>query len=72
MNDDMYRENILDHYKKPHRRGKMAKASCSGHAINPFCGDDITFYLKIAGKGGAEKVEEIALILEHYMGFPRD
>ena len=47
MNDDMYRENILDHYKKPHHRGKMARASSSGHAINPFCGDDITFYLKM-------------------------
>ena len=57
MNDDMYRENILDHYKKPHHRGKMARASCSGHAINPFCGDDITFYLKIVGKRGAEKVD---------------
>lgn len=49
MNEDMYRENILDHYKKPHHRGKMAGASCSGHAINPFCGDDITFCLKIEG-----------------------
>ena len=58
MNEDMYRENILDHYKKPHHRGKMARASCSGHAINPFCGDDITFYLKMGGKKGAEKVEE--------------
>jgi len=60
MNDDMYRENILDHYKKPHHRGKMARASCSGHAINPFCGDDITFYLKIDGKRGAEKVEGVS------------
>ena len=58
MNEEMYRENILDHYKKPHRRGKMAKASCSGHAINPFCGDDITFYLKMNRKEGAEKVED--------------
>ena len=47
MSEDMYRENILDHYKKPHHCGKMARASCSGHAINAFCGDDITFYLKI-------------------------
>jgi len=47
MNDGMYRENILDHYKKPHHHGKMMDASCSGHAINPFCGDDITFYLKM-------------------------
>jgi len=47
MSEDMYRENILDHYKKPHHCGKMERASCSGHAINPFCGDDITFYLKM-------------------------
>ena len=47
MNEDMYRENILDHYKLPHHHGKMTGASCSGHAINPFCGDDITFYLKM-------------------------
>jgi len=47
MSEELYRENILDHYKKPHNRGKMKGASCSGHAINPFCGDDITFYLKV-------------------------
>lgn len=47
MNGDMYRENILDHYKRPRRRGKMKGATCSGHAINPFCGDDIVFYLKV-------------------------
>ncbi|MCX6771227.1 MAG: iron-sulfur cluster assembly scaffold protein [Candidatus Micrarchaeota archaeon] len=58
MNEDMYRENILDHYKKPHHRGKMALPSCSGHAINPFCGDDITFYLRMGGKKGVEKVED--------------
>ena len=49
MSEDMYRENILDHYKLPHHRGKMKGASCSGHAINPFCGDDITFYLRVRG-----------------------
>ena len=47
MNEEMYRENILDHYKKPRHRGKMKGATCSGHAINPFCGDDIVFYLKV-------------------------
>ena len=60
MNEDMYRENILDHYKRPRHRGKMAKASCSGHAINPFCGDDITFYLKMRGKKGAEIVDDVS------------
>jgi nitrogen fixation protein NifU and related proteins len=57
MNEDMYRENILEHYKKPHHRGKMPPPCSQGHAINAFCGDDITFYLKLAGKKGAENVE---------------
>ena len=56
MNDDVYRENILEHYKKPHNRGKLPGASSQGHAINAFCGDDITFYLKVRGK----KVEKAA------------
>jgi len=47
MSEELYRENILEHYKRPHNREKMKGASCSGHAINPFCGDDITFYLKV-------------------------
>jgi len=54
MNEDMYRENILDHYKKPHHQGKLRGASCSGHATNPFCGDDITFYLKMDGNNVEE------------------
>ncbi len=54
MNEGMYRENILDHYKKPHHRGKLPKPCPQGHAVNPFCGDDITFYLKVS----KEKVED--------------
>jgi nitrogen fixation protein NifU and related proteins len=59
LNDGMYRENILEHYRKPHNFGSMANASCSGHAINPFCGDDITISLKVRGKKGAEKIADV-------------
>ena len=59
MNEDMYRENILEHYKKPHNRGKIAPPCSQGHAINAFCGDDITFCLKVGGKKGSEKVAEV-------------
>lgn len=44
---DMYRENILDHYKHPRNRGKIAHADSEAHDSNPLCGDDITYYLKI-------------------------
>ena len=59
MNEDMYRENILEHYKKPRNFGSMANAGCSGHAINAFCGDDITICLKVDGKRGAEKISDV-------------
>ncbi len=53
---DLYRENILDHYKRPRNRGKMAGADAEAHDLNPSCGDDISMQLKI-GKDG--KVEDI-------------
>jgi nitrogen fixation NifU-like protein len=48
--EDMYRENILDHYKHPRNRGALAKASACGKGNNPFCGDEISFCIKV-GKG---------------------
>ena len=54
--ESMYRENILDHYKHPRNRGKIAKADAASHALNPFCGDDIRMYLKI---GRDKKIKDI-------------
>ncbi|MCX6769531.1 MAG: iron-sulfur cluster assembly scaffold protein [Candidatus Micrarchaeota archaeon] len=56
VDESMYRENILDHYKRPRNRGKLAHASCCAEGDNPFCGDEISFCIK-AGKGG--KLEEV-------------
>ena len=49
--EDMYRENILDHYKNPRNRGKMKGANARANGNNPFCGDVISFSLKIGKKG---------------------
>lgn len=48
--ESIYRENILDHYKHPRNHGKIANADSEARDLNPFCGDDITMYLKIGGK----------------------
>ena len=53
--EDMYRENILDHYKRPRNRGKMAGPDSSAHDTNPLCGDEISMFLKV--KGG--KLEDV-------------
>ncbi|PJE62503.1 Fe-S cluster protein [Candidatus Roizmanbacteria bacterium CG10_big_fil_rev_8_21_14_0_10_39_6] len=44
--DDLYREEILDHYKHPRHVGKSA-CSNSAHADNPLCGDDAYVYITV-------------------------
>ena len=44
---DLYREAIIDHYKHPRRKGKLASPDIHYHDTNPFCGDEITIELKV-------------------------
>jgi len=39
--DDLYREVILDHFKSPRNKGKIASPSVSNEGVNPLCGDEI-------------------------------
>lgn len=52
---DIYAEEIIAHYEKPHNKGEIKNPSVSVHEYNPICGDDMTIYLKI----DKDKVEEI-------------
>lgn len=45
--NDLYRDNILDHCKRPHNKGSLPDADCKGSASNLFCGDRISISLKI-------------------------
>ena len=47
MSDDLYREQILEHYKNPHHFGELPDADITQEGDNPLCGDVITFYLKL-------------------------
>ncbi|MBI5224773.1 SUF system NifU family Fe-S cluster assembly protein [Candidatus Micrarchaeota archaeon] len=44
---DIYRENVLDHYKNPRNFGNMDKPDAKFKDSNPLCGDEVEFYLKI-------------------------
>lgn len=44
---DIYAEEIIAHYEKPHNTGEIHDPSISLHNNNPLCGDDITMYLVI-------------------------
>ena len=61
--DDLYRENILDHYKHPHNWSPPGPAieqpDLEFHDLNPLCGDELTVQLSVDGDGRIEDVRFI-------------
>ena len=53
---DLYAENILDHYKNPHNKGKLENASASFADSNPLCGDKIVIGIRVNENGVIEDV----------------
>jgi nitrogen fixation NifU-like protein len=49
--DDLYRENILQHYKNPHNWGELSDADLEAEDLNPLCGDELKVQLKLDGDG---------------------
>ena len=47
--DELYRELILDHYKSPRHREKLASPDVVAEGFNPVCGDEIEMELKFQG-----------------------
>ena len=45
--DDLYREQILDHYKNPHHWGEIADADLEFEDTNPLCGDELKVQLVV-------------------------
>ncbi|MCX8194499.1 MAG: SUF system NifU family Fe-S cluster assembly protein [Candidatus Micrarchaeota archaeon] len=48
--EDIYRENILDHYKHPRNKGKIAQADAEAQDSNPLCGDEISIGIRVENK----------------------
>jgi nitrogen fixation NifU-like protein len=55
---DLYAQNIMDHYKNPRHRGPLSDADYQQREINQTCGDDLTVFIKFAGK----KIKTITFI----------
>ncbi len=46
--EDLYREIILDHYRSPRNRGKLAVPPAHKvEGFNPLCGDEVVLYLEV-------------------------
>jgi nitrogen fixation NifU-like protein len=48
---DLYRDNILDHYKNPRNFGSLKNPDVIGVGDNPLCGDCLSVELKCDKKG---------------------
>jgi nitrogen fixation NifU-like protein len=55
---DMYRQQILDHYKNPRNYGELEDATFSHVGENPQCGDRIRVDVVLADDG--ETIERVA------------
>jgi nitrogen fixation NifU-like protein len=54
--DDLYRDYILEHYRRPHNFGVLEAPTATFEGANPLCGDRITMQIGI--RDG--KVAEVA------------
>jgi nitrogen fixation NifU-like protein len=52
MSDDqLYREYILEHYKRPHNWGELEHPDLEAQDLNPLCGDELKVQLAIDPDG---------------------
>jgi nitrogen fixation NifU-like protein len=54
--DDLYRENILQHYKRPHHWGELESPDLEAEDFNPLCGDELKVQIKIGADGLVEDI----------------
>jgi nitrogen fixation protein NifU and related proteins len=57
VDDQFYREVILDHYKNPHNYGTLEAPHAHAEGQNPLCGDEVAISVNFAADG--ETIEEI-------------
>ncbi|MBI2996634.1 MAG: SUF system NifU family Fe-S cluster assembly protein [Candidatus Melainabacteria bacterium] len=53
--DELYKEIILEHYRKPHGRIPVDRVDCCALGVNPLCGDEVKLCLKL----NTNKIENI-------------
>ena len=46
----LYRDVVLDHYRRPRNRAALENPSKSASAHNPLCGDQVEVEVRLEGK----------------------
>jgi nitrogen fixation NifU-like protein len=81
--DDLYREQILEHYKHPHNFGELASPDLEFDDNNPLCGDELRVQLTLdsdrrisevafTGHGCAISQAAASLVSDEIKGMPVD
>ena len=80
--DDLYREQILEHYKQPHNWGDMEDADLEFEDFNPLCGDELKVQLRVqddriaevrfSGHGCAISQAAASMVSDEVKGMPVD
>ena len=81
--DDLYRENILDHYKRPRHFGRPENFDLDYEDTNPFCGDEQHIYIELGedgrvsgvsfeGKGCAISTAATSMLVDELEGMSRE
>jgi len=81
--DELYREQILEHYKRPHNFGRIEEPDLEFEDNNPFCGDEqhVTIRLdeddrvsevRFEGKGCAISTAATSMLTDELTGLSRD
>jgi nitrogen fixation NifU-like protein len=45
--DELYREQILEHYKRPHNFGELTPHDLEAFEQNPLCGDELGVHIEV-------------------------
>ena len=51
LDQQMYREVILDHYKNPRGHGALDPADAHAEGQNPLCGDEVSIFVRFGDDG---------------------
>jgi nitrogen fixation NifU-like protein len=80
--DDLYRENIPEHYKRPHHWGELENPDLEFYDTNPLCGDELRVQMRVedgkvadvafSGHGCAISQAAASMTSDELIGMPVD
>jgi len=75
---ELYKEIILDHFKRPRNQGELPGADIEEHVNNPLCGDEVTVYanfrddkiadVRFTGRGCSISQASASMMTEQLLG----